>query len=137
MMSCWHRRGRMASTAKVKPTKARRAITLKDPKDRDIPAGVDALPIEEMVTLGVVSAYPMVYEDFLPVSAAGIFQSNLGGEEQRLYDTNAAKQAFVEALGVPVLDEFHVYEQAQLASIAAVRAALRRSAATAVAPALP
>lgn len=106
-----------------------------DATDLDITAGVDALPIEQMVTLGIVSAYPIVYEDFLPVSAAGIFQSNLGGEEQRFYETNTAKQAFVEALGVPVLDEFQVYEQAQLASIAAVRAALRRGAAAAVAPA--
>ncbi|WP_406047548.1 2-oxoadipate dioxygenase/decarboxylase family protein [Xanthomonas oryzae] len=27
----------------------------------------------------MVSADPIIYEDFLPVSAAGIFQSNLGG----------------------------------------------------------
>jgi len=93
---------------------------------RDLPDDTAALPIEDLVRLGVVETYPVVYEDFLPVSAAGIFQSNLGGDEQRLYEANTAKQAFIEALGVPVLDEFEIYEQTQAASIAAVRAALRQ-----------
>lgn len=99
---------------------------LSDDKNQAVPAGVDSMPIESLVKLGCVVAYPIVYEDFLPVSAAGIFQSNLGGEEQRLYESNAAKQAFVDALGVPVLDEFEIYEQAQSSSIVAVRAALRQ-----------
>jgi uncharacterized glyoxalase superfamily metalloenzyme YdcJ len=33
--------------------------------------------LDEMVTSGTVAADPIVYEDFLPRSAAGIFQSNL------------------------------------------------------------
>jgi uncharacterized glyoxalase superfamily metalloenzyme YdcJ len=41
-----------------------------------------------------VQAEPITYEDFLPVSAAGIFQSNLGGEEQKQYQAHAAQQVF-------------------------------------------
>ncbi len=91
------------------------------------PAGLDALPVEALEAAGHVEAYPIVYEDFLPVSAAGIFQSNLGGQEQRSYAGNASKAAFVEALGAPVADEFRVYEEAEARSIEAVRHALRRT----------
>ncbi|WP_182422268.1 VOC family protein [Aureimonas sp. ME7] len=90
-------------------------------------AGLDTSPMEALVAAGHVAAYPIVYEDFLPVSAAGIFQSNLGGQEQRSYGSNASKDAFVEALGAPVQDEFEVYETAQARSIDAVREALRSS----------
>ena len=34
--------------------------------------------LEGLVNAGHVAVEPLVYEDFLPVSAAGIFQSNLG-----------------------------------------------------------
>jgi uncharacterized glyoxalase superfamily metalloenzyme YdcJ len=36
-----------------------------------------------------VDVEPLVYEDFLPVSAAGIFQSNLGDAAQSHYVANA------------------------------------------------
>ena len=65
---------------------------------------------------------PIVYEDFLPVSAAGIFQSNLGGGEQRAYDAHANQDAFEAALGKTIHDPFALYQQAQDASIAALRA---------------
>lgn len=90
-------------------------------------AGLDAMPIAALVAAGHVTADPIVYEDFLPVSAAGIFQSNLGGQEQRSYPSHANKEAFLEALGGPVLDEFQVYGEAEARSIEAVRSALRRS----------
>lgn len=69
----------------------------------------------------LVEARPIVYEDFLPVSAAGIFQSNLGGAEQKSYAANAAQEAFEAALGAKVADEIALYEQSQQASIDAVR----------------
>ncbi|RCW70093.1 2-oxoadipate dioxygenase/decarboxylase HglS [Pseudorhodoferax soli] len=71
---------------------------------------------------GLVAASPIVYEDFLPVSAAGIFQSNLGGAEQKSYAANAAQEAFEAALGAPVADEIALYAQSQQASIDTVRA---------------
>lgn len=70
---------------------------------------------------GIVGARPIVYEDFLPVSAAGIFQSNLGGEEQKSYAANAAQAAFEQALGAAVADEIALYEASQAASVEALR----------------
>ncbi|HDG1720205.1 VOC family protein [Kluyvera ascorbata] len=59
---------------------------------------------------------PFTYEDFLPVSAAGIFQSNLGGDAQTRTQGNASRDAFETALGRQVLDEFSLYEEASLRS---------------------
>src|SRR5690606_30820733 len=40
--------------------------------------GADTRDFEALVARGLIRFDPIVYEDFLPVSAAGIFQSNLG-----------------------------------------------------------
>lgn len=80
--------------------------------------------LERLIALGAVRADPIVYEDFLPVSAAGIFQSNLGGTEQRSYAAHAARAAFEADLGCAVLDEFSLYEAAQERSIDEVTEAL-------------
>jgi uncharacterized glyoxalase superfamily metalloenzyme YdcJ len=87
--------------------------------------GLDGMLMGDLIAAGHVRADPIVYEDFLPVSAAGIFQSNLGGTEQKSYSANTNRDAFEAALGASVLDEFALYEQAQARSIEAVRAALR------------
>ena len=81
-----------------------------------------AFDLQALRAQGLVAASPIVYEDFLPVSAAGIFQSNLGGAEQKSYAANAAQEAFEAALGAQVADEIALYEQSQQASIDAVRA---------------
>jgi len=78
----------------------------------DAGAGLQAL-----VEQGCISYEPLVYEDFLPVSAAGIFQSNLGDKEQAEYALNASQAAFEEALGAPVQDELALYEETQQRSI--------------------
>ncbi len=52
---------------------------------------------------------PITYEDFLPVSAAGIFQSNLAGEAQASYAEASSQAAFEAALGRAVLDPFALY----------------------------
>lgn len=80
--------------------------------------------LEELIAQGLVLAEPITYEDFLPVSAAGIFQSNLGGEEQKQYKAHAAQQVFESALGARVHDEIALYEAAQQQSMARVRTAL-------------
>ena len=61
-------------------------------------------------------AQPITYEDFLPVSAAGIFQSNLGNETQARSHGHASREAFEQALGCTVLDEFTLYEEAEARS---------------------
>jgi len=89
---------------------------------RGNPAAIGDLPAEALIDAGLASADPIVYEDFLPVSAAGIFQSNLGGEEQRAYAAHANRDAFEQALGMRVDDEFAIYERLQAESLAALRA---------------
>ncbi|WP_039028630.1 VOC family protein [Leclercia adecarboxylata] len=68
---------------------------------------------QPLIERGWVVAQPITYEDFLPVSAAGIFQSNLGNETQARSHGNASRDAFEEALGCPVLDEFTLYQEAE------------------------
>ncbi|MEO0496764.1 MAG: VOC family protein [Pseudomonadota bacterium] len=52
---------------------------------------------------------PITYEDFLPVSAAGIFQSNLGDGAVQTIGESPNKAAFEDALGMKVADEFALY----------------------------
>ena len=85
------------------------------------PAAVADLPAEALIAAGLASADPIVYEDFLPVSAAGIFQSNLGGDEQRAYAAHANRDAFEQALGIKVEDEFAIYARLQAESLASLR----------------
>ena len=95
-----------------------------------MPAGIDADgDLEGLIAQGIVHAEPITYEDFLPVSAAGIFQSNLGGDEQKHYQANAAQQVFETALGAAVHDEIALYADAQARSLAQVRSALGGAAA--------
>ncbi|GGD74499.1 VOC family protein [Croceicoccus mobilis] len=58
---------------------------------------------------GTVTTEPIAYEDFLPVSAAGIFRSNLGEEVRGAYAESASQDAFEQALGRPVHDPFALY----------------------------
>ncbi|MFW3176683.1 VOC family protein [Xanthomonas phaseoli] len=81
------------------------------------PAQVAAMPAETAIALGLVSADPIIYEDFLPVSAAGIFQSNLGGAEQRAYAAHSSKRSFEQALGAQVHDEFALYARLERESL--------------------
>ena len=67
----------------------------------------------------------MVYEDFLPVSAAGIFQSNLGDTAQSHYAANANQAEFEQALGRRTIDELQLYADTQQRSIDACLQALR------------
>ena len=68
---------------------------------------------QPLIERGWVVAQPITYEDFLPVSAAGIFQSNLGNETQACNHGDASREAFEQALGGPVLDEFQLYQEAE------------------------
>lgn len=72
--------------------------------------------MDALIEKGLVEAQPITYEDFLPVSAAGIFQSNLGGGENEAYAGNANREAFEEALGAPVTDELALYAEREQAS---------------------
>lgn len=80
--------------------------------------------LDKLVREGVLTARPVTYEDFLPFSAAGIFQSNLqaggkratsntgpgavGKEERGVYET---------AMGCPTLDADQLYAETQRRSL--------------------
>ncbi|MTD39646.1 DUF1338 family protein [Erwinia sp. CPCC 100877] len=66
---------------------------------------------EPLIDRGWLVAHPITYEDFLPVSAAGIFQSNLGNETRTLSHGNASRGDFEMALGASVLNEFALYQE--------------------------
>lgn len=56
---------------------------------------------------------PILYEDFLPVSAAGIFQSNLDGSSKQEITQSSHQDEFEKALGVPIQDSFKLYGKLQ------------------------
>lgn len=70
-----------------------------------------------LIDAGHIDVEPLVYEDFLPVSAAGIFQSNLGDAAQSHYAANANQAEFEKALGSQTIDELKLYRDTQQRSI--------------------
>lgn len=74
--------------------------------------------VAQLLAEGRLQAEPIIYEDFLPVSAAGIFQSNLGDEVQARSAGNASRADFEAALGAKVQDEMALYQQMQQRSLA-------------------
>lgn len=83
--------------------------------------------IEELMTSGALVADPQTYEDFLPVSAAGIFQSNLGSDKQSNADASGNRNAFEAALGCKVLNEMDLYTSIQNESLQHALAVLGQS----------
>lgn len=73
--------------------------------------------VNELVDRGFLRADPIIYEDFLPVSAAGIFQSNLGSDEQKNYAEQSNQDVFEECLGAKVSDELALYAELEQSSL--------------------
>ncbi|MGV4925000.1 VOC family protein [Streptomyces sp. BHT-5-2] len=94
------------------------------PRDgRRPPAGLPALLAE-----GWLTARPLVYEDFLPRSAAGIFHSNLTGDGTRdphRDGTPFDAERLSATLDRPVLDPFALYGEQQERSLRRALAALQ------------
>ncbi|XCY77710.1 VOC family protein [Pseudomonas sp. CBR-F] len=80
--------------------------------------------LDELIAAGHVDVEPLVYEDFLPVSAAGIFQSNLGDAAQSHYAANSNRAEFEKALGRQTIDELKLYGETQQRSIDECKRAL-------------
>lgn len=80
--------------------------------------------IEDLLASGALVADPQTYEDFLPVSAAGIFQSNLGSDAQSNYAQRSNQSAFEEALGARVADDMALYARTQADSLSSALRAL-------------
>lgn len=80
-------------------------------------ADIAGMDLEAAIEAGFVQFDPIVYEDFLPVSAAGIFQSNLGDDATQDFVASPNQQMFERDLGTTVLDEFAHYADISRASI--------------------
>lgn len=72
---------------------------------------------QELIAQGHIQYEPLVYEDFLPVSAAGIFQSNLGDDSQAHYAGSSNQAEFEKALGQKVTNELKLYADTQRRSL--------------------
>jgi len=75
--------------------------------------------LESLIMDGYIEFSPVVYEDFLPVSAAGIFTSNLGEDQTHIIQATSSQQAFEEALGTKVFDAFELYNAKESSSLKA------------------
>ncbi|MGO9427527.1 2-oxoadipate dioxygenase/decarboxylase HglS [Rhodoblastus sp.] len=83
------------------------------------PGGGSELPlsISSLIERRYLRFDPINYEDFLPVSAAGIFRSNLGDDAREGYTSASSRASFEDALGRPTLDEFELYARAEKTSL--------------------
>jgi uncharacterized glyoxalase superfamily metalloenzyme YdcJ len=78
-----------------------------------------AVSLETLIAENLIRFDPIVYEDFLPVSAAGIFQSNLGDDAQQEFKASPNQLRFEADLGATVLNEFDHYAAIEQGSIEA------------------
>jgi uncharacterized glyoxalase superfamily metalloenzyme YdcJ len=77
---------------------------------------------EQLLAAGVLQALPITYEDFLPLSAAGIFQSNLGDPKNTTLEIQNAcpdKAGYERAMRRSIIDSDSWYAEEQDASLRA------------------
>lgn len=89
----------------------------------EAPSSKTPTQLIDLVESGFIRVEPIVYEDFLPRSAAGIFASNLSSEGNvRDAQGDALRDAtwMSERIGTPVLDSFEIYTQERESSLAEV-----------------
>ncbi|CAK9787424.1 DUF1338-domain-containing protein [Cutaneotrichosporon oleaginosum] len=84
--------------------------------------------LEQLVASGTVKLSPVTYEDFLPASAAGIFQSNLDEHNRSRGGSPSAqgwtREKFAALLPVDMRDSFELHEGIQKRSLEALEAKL-------------
>ena len=91
-----------------------------------VPSGGSAT-LADLLASGALVAEPIVYEDFLPRSAAGIFQSNLtdeGSRDDEQLGTPYDLERLGEVVGIAIADPNDLYAAQQAASLAEAEAAL-------------
>ncbi|CFQ29101.1 2-oxoadipate dioxygenase/decarboxylase HglS [Yersinia bercovieri] len=86
---------------------------------------IQSLTLDQLIDAEIIQYEPLVYEDFLPVSAAGIFQSNLGDKGQSHFAEHSSQQNFQRDLGIAVMNELQLYEETQQRSLRACATALK------------
>jgi len=73
--------------------------------------------INALIECGAVGFNPIIYEDFLPVSAAGIFNSNLDKTDQETHQPQGNKALFEKYMGCSIIDPFQLYKEQEKNSI--------------------
>lgn len=81
--------------------------------------------IDVLLAAGIIRLEPIIYQDFLPASAAGIFRSNLADAGSGGIVGDDDRAGFEEALGAPLADFDALYREEQAASHVATLAALQ------------
>ena len=79
----------------------------------DLRAARPGMTLPELLAAGALTLTPLVYEDFLPRSAAGIFRSNLtsgGGRDDRGESAPRDAAWLSGALAAEIADPFALYE---------------------------
>ncbi|RHZ65328.1 VOC family protein [Aspergillus thermomutatus] len=86
--------------------------------------GMKVVSLSQLLKANVLDYEPITYEDFLPLSAGGIFNSNLAETSQSrqlIMEADTDLDGFQRMLGAPVRDEFYLYEQIQQESLESCR----------------
>jgi Uncharacterized protein conserved in bacteria len=78
---------------------------------------VNDFNLDNYVRAGLIGYEGITYEDFLPVSAAGIFQSNLSTNANHHIESQSSRHDFENALGCSVRDEMKLYEDLEKKSL--------------------
>lgn len=79
-----------------------------------------SMTLAQLLETNIIEYDPIIYEDFLPLSAGGIFNSNLGStsqSEQLVMEADADLDGFQRMLGTSIMDEFHLYTNMQQDSL--------------------
>jgi uncharacterized glyoxalase superfamily metalloenzyme YdcJ len=87
--------------------------------------------LQDLLSNGILNYKPLTYEDFLPLSAGGIFNSNLGSVSQSkdlIRSADPDLDGFQRFLGTCVADEFHLYAEMQQESLEGCRQKLQLGA---------
>jgi uncharacterized glyoxalase superfamily metalloenzyme YdcJ len=93
-----------------------------------VPRDASPATLASEVEAGRLTATPIVYEDFLPRSAAGIFQSNLTAAGTRDDERTGSRRDagwLSDVLGVELNDPFELYAAQQRASLDGLPSATR------------
>ena len=99
----------------------------------DRSAGSGSGGLGDLLRSGALTAEPIVYEDFLPRSAAGIFQSNLtdqGSRDDEQQGTVYDLARLSEVVGLPIRDPLDLYAAQQHASLSEAEHRLGRTITT-------
>ncbi|KAG9250813.1 uncharacterized protein F5Z01DRAFT_628720 [Emericellopsis atlantica] len=89
--------------------------------DLDLDLADRSAVVEALLAQGVLETKPITYEDFLPFSAAGIFQSNLGGKSTQndlpILSGSSDQHGLAAAMGRSILDSDELYAAAEQGSL--------------------